>query len=341
MKKYLRIDLLQPGDIILTRGNCLKSKIINSLGSKYTHASFVVSPLLRFEASLKGLFYSPANVNRIFENYDSYVFLEDVSKYQEISVIRHNLQFPFYKPREYNLSTFQRRLTLNHIVDSIKLNGFEYPSLKIFKDFVKQSESSTIKKWLYNLALSTQDNEIINSGYYCSQLVLKLYDNIKFFPVGNKETYLNVVTPDDLLKFNFTKMKSIVVNNTDEFEGEYFDKNLVSDINKIPKFISNSVLNDTVQMLKKTTISLNQSFTKKESLLNEIISTRDGVNHKTILKPQKDIWNFYPGKQYATFIDSGRMKIFFIVESHFLKKWVYLYKDMPDRYLSASMTFKE
>ena len=166
---YLRSDLLETGDIILTSQKQLGSTAIRYCTfSKYSHASLVLSAVLRFESTPKGIGFNIVPIDRVENHFSRGQFwLQNISNYKKYDVFRH--------------PDMNRLVNAGEQIYTIIENYFakEYPyshlpnlSIIPIPPQVKKHLIDKLRK------KNTGNSKEVDPGEVCSMLIFRIYQEL-------------------------------------------------------------------------------------------------------------------------------------------------------------------
>lgn len=201
---FLRCELLQPGDVILSRGYHKYSKAISKVTKgPYSHACLALTSTYRFESLVKGIGFSYREIKRAeYHHGEGYRLLEDVSEYIKIAVYRH----PSIVGKE--LSRVREKLP-----EILKpFHGLQFPELRALAK--ASSNSPTIRRFLSGLLGildKVRGNHPIVPGPFCSQLVSLVFDMLHLdTPLFSSKRASDTVNPNDLTHSNLQEVPDIL-----------------------------------------------------------------------------------------------------------------------------------
>lgn len=197
MKRAIRVNDLQPGDVLLTRNRLSPtSKGIASIAnSEFSHASMVVSPLIRVEATREGVGYTSIPTQWYDDGPSGAGLYWNVSRYGAFKVLRH--------PDAAGLTGLADRIA--------EQLGRYYASYIQVAGILEQRDQERLARLLRNFrrisnrCLPIQDLD----GVVCSELVVDLLERVELSPV-QWDTSERCVWPGDLLS-NESNLKSIPI----------------------------------------------------------------------------------------------------------------------------------
>lgn len=267
--KFIRADLLQPADIILSTDSGSKdSRKISLLTSgKYSHAALVVDPLLHFESIAMGIGFTPLYISRVEKTGDQTKLLWDISSYKNIDVFRHpNIE------RSNDLTS-----KLINTVHSLR--GLEYPELyKLSSATDLLRGIPFLKEFILKLISKMQgEPEKTSPGMFCSQLVKFCMDEIGYTPLKvdfvNSEVNPNHFADPRVSKLNL--VSDIKCNiDKDLNNDELYQKSLIKNM---------AGIEDRYQMLSdevERTVKIKKDF----NTISSVIASQTKVNQSLLDK---------------------------------------------------------
>ena len=180
---YLRVDLLQPADVILTRPGKLVSKASAKLTSgAFSHAAVAIASTLHFESDDKGVGYTRVGLSKVEQHPDGSRWFWNVSHYRRVGVFRHP---------DFNKLTASAKSTLaSHLQEILHpFAGTEYPTLDALANATaKLAKYPKVKEGILKLLerMRSKGQKKVLPGPFCSELVALAFKELghPIFPEG-------------------------------------------------------------------------------------------------------------------------------------------------------------
>lgn len=172
-KRFLRLGLLEPGDVILTRPeHWISRKIAKKTGGEYSHAALVYDGWLWFESRADGIGFTvrlPTDLE-VEQGEAASPWLLDVSEYARIDVFRH--------PLWNRLSQARKVVALGKLEKSLfQLSGRDYAPLDLVASVGRHKLGrvvGTVARILDLLRTGVK----LDPGPFCSALIVAVYEQI-------------------------------------------------------------------------------------------------------------------------------------------------------------------
>lgn len=189
--RYLRCDLLQPADVILTRSRRKPSGVVAAATrGPYSHAAIVVDNSHKFEALDDGLGFTPLELARCELKDGELRLLADVSEYPAILVLRHP---SLENGCPADLGARVRDTVVAYLAD-------QYPNLDALRFTVVESAlGSTLIGAALRLANTFRHEKVLLPGPFCSMLVALVYEALDL-PLFESKRNPRTVSPNALLR---------------------------------------------------------------------------------------------------------------------------------------------
>ncbi len=231
--KFIRCELLNPGDVILSCGNEKHSKAIARMTKgPYSHACFALTATYRFESLMDGIGFSYREIDRAeYHPSEGHRLLEDVSDFRRITVYRH----PSITGKELERVKEQLPEILQQFF------GLQYP--KLLKLAQASSNSPNIRRFLsvlLDMIDKISGHHPIVPGPFCSQLIALVFEMLNLNkPLFPSKRASDTVNPNDLAHSNLQEIPNILCE-VDETSHE--NPQLAKEINEMNPSLSREQL---------------------------------------------------------------------------------------------------
>ena len=220
----VRSELLEPGDILLSRSRGCQSALISYLtqdggGSRYSHAAIVLYGRSWFESGDEDVAYAYKRIDKIERHGSDLWRLVDVSGFRNFGVYRHPDLAALAGTAGADLSRLIVSVTGNWL-------GKEYPS---YGRLVEASRRLSRIRWIKHTLAVLLDKgffwrDIIAPGPFCSELAYRMYGEMATRS-GHAFNLLKVprepgmTSPNDLANADISSLQHrpeiVVVENPD------------------------------------------------------------------------------------------------------------------------------
>lgn len=272
-RKFLRIDLLRPGDVILTHGGAKSSKVIaTGTRGRFSHASMFINGQVKLESTSDGVGYTIIKFSKIeyHPNYEDirkcYWLLEDISSLKQIKILRH---------------------------DDLKNENNEALSAKLFKllqkDFGKEyslkelayaSSKNVFIRYIVKTILSVVDRfrkvSPINPGPFCSMLIAQMYSELGI-ELFKRSRLPNETNPNDFVDSNLNEVRGVICNEDPTIENE---KELLQSYNSFYDKYKRQLILPKIVRLQRSKVKLAESKKEAEDMIKKIENFRSEFNKK-------------------------------------------------------------
>lgn len=200
-KKYVRADLLRPADVILSSESGKGGKSLARLsGGRYSHASLVTGPNLRFESLLDGVGFSQVLIAKCECQEQEVRLLQDISDFGCVEVLRH----PDLKTAARNqLAARVRGIVATYL-------GLQYPN---FESLSKAAPDNLLPRWVLQRMLAIADvlrqENIVNPGPFCSMLISLAFEQLGV-DLFDDSRPADTVNPNDLCGSRLVPLDNLI-----------------------------------------------------------------------------------------------------------------------------------
>jgi hypothetical protein len=202
-RRALRFDKLLPGDVVLASFKDAFSKLIVKASGNddpnrhYSHAALVVDRYLWFEATSEGNGVTLQRLTKIEHEDGEDRTLRATDEYEAVEVFRHP---------DLNIKDRDQYLTAARIAFAAcrEFLGMQYPSQDATSRIPWLAADDRIKKTFERLIRNYANDEVVNPGAFCAELVVYAYGALKeanlvsrpLLRVSDKQPF--EVSPNDL-----------------------------------------------------------------------------------------------------------------------------------------------
>lgn len=168
---FLRADLLQPADVILTSDRGWSSKIVRlSTGGPYSHAILVIDVLHRLDKIGSGMQSVLATINKCEIRGDGIRWFDDISEYIRFDVYRH--------PQLDTLSFVERKELADRLLKFVnQWEGLEYLPERLANARTRREFQKPIK-CLASIVSGFRRTRKDDESPFCSELVAMFFEEI-------------------------------------------------------------------------------------------------------------------------------------------------------------------
>lgn len=180
-KRYVRGDLLLPGDVLLSRGGDKESDWIAwATFGPYSHAAIYHTNYCVFESVDDGVGFSKLQIDKICTKDNQRHVLLDVSKYAKFEIRRHPVV-------EQCCATADGRRAIEDKLTKclIAENGLQYPALPALARAVPYFPFFMVYPFLWVVARWQRECPKVVPGMFCSQLVAAALEHLAAPPLND------------------------------------------------------------------------------------------------------------------------------------------------------------
>jgi hypothetical protein len=257
--RYLRGELLKPGDVIVSRGHDKDSDLIAwSTFGRFSHAAIYVADYCVFESIDDGVGFSPLTLTKVGHApaVQQRVRLLDVSSYRDIQVWRHPVL-----EQKCQSAAGQRGVSDALAEILIPVNGLEYP------DLTALARASPAPYWValplvWLTAKMRRESRVRLPGMFCSQLVASALKDLGAEPL-KKIVDATKISPNHLVRPRKTALKrlaDIIVDDKFECEADQNDQHYLQDFKQSQQTLLNLVDKGRTQNFKLSIAGLNKKW---------------------------------------------------------------------------------
>jgi hypothetical protein len=226
-RRFVRLDLLKPGDILLVRSRGkFSAAIARASRGRFSHAMVAVHRQAWFESNDRGVGYVVKRVTKL-ERLGSLEDRElgDISEFEEFEALRHPVLEARYRNRfdeGHSGMILDEAFTIQIILQCIcsKFIGYQYPPLS---RLVLASPLLCSFPRVMRLALGlfgriddwwNNASEIVAPGPFCSELVVRIYRELEC-RLGEELTLVENfkgarwISPNDLARPGLSKLHPV------------------------------------------------------------------------------------------------------------------------------------
>lgn len=211
--RYLRVDLLFPGDVILSTSAAKVSRGIRvATRGRYSHAALVINQRIWLEALEDAVAVTPISIDRVIIDRESPIgegWLRDVSASPALDVYRHPAHAHFRSPSDPEAWVLSNRLNFLSLSETLT----EYPDVRsVLRAVVGRIVDLPGVRHLLDAINTAHRGEgagTLVPGKFCSQLVAAIYGGIEV-PLFKRSRSPGRVSPNALARSLLVRQDQLV-----------------------------------------------------------------------------------------------------------------------------------
>jgi len=271
-RRFVRADLLLPGDVFLSRSADKDSAWIAwaTLG-QFSHAAIYPAKYsyCLFESSDDGVGFVGLDVVKICRDpgQDQHIVLADVSHHQTLEIRRHP------ELAKHGRTDSERREVEYRLAEClVPTYGFEYPALEALGNAVPYLPGWVVKPVLRTIARMRREPAAIVPGLFCSQVVFEALKYLEAAPL-RRDRPSETVSPNTLARPSLSRLevvKGVIVDETFACEPLHPDSTALKDIRQSQQSLLRQADTAREQGYKKSLLAANASLERLLTLYKSL-----------------------------------------------------------------------
>ena len=275
-RRYVRADLLLPGDVFLSRSTDKDSNWIAwaTLGP-FSHAAIYPAKYnyCLFESSDDGVGFVSLDVVKICRDsgQDRRIVLLDVSDHQKLEIRRHP------ELAERCRTDSGRQEVEDRLAEClVPRYGFEYPALEALSNAVPYLPGWVVKPVLWAIARVRREPAAVVPGLFCSQVVFEALKYLRAAPL-KRDRLSETVSPNTLASPCLSRLEvvdGVIVDETFDCEPLDPGSTALKDIHLLQDSLLRQANTAREQGYKKTLLGANASLARLLALYENVATAR-------------------------------------------------------------------